>query len=78
MKPKKERSKHRRVCLWLFTRRDNKMTNQTPIQTQNTNSGNNQLQNQIINHIILALEKLVMQFIQNLAPNKDMTPDNDN
>ncbi|MED2800250.1 hypothetical protein P4244_22325 [Bacillus thuringiensis] len=54
------------------------MTNQTLIQTQNTNSGNNQLQNQIINHIILALEKLVMQFIQNLAPNKDMTPDNDN
>ncbi|MGF9832575.1 hypothetical protein ABEX57_23715 [Bacillus anthracis] len=38
----------------------------------------NGLQSQIINQIIPILEKLVMQFIQNPAPNKEMMPGNDN
>ncbi|MED3319460.1 hypothetical protein [Bacillus wiedmannii] len=50
------------------------MTN--PIQ--NKHSEENQLQSQIISKIIPILEKLVMQFIQNPAPNEDMMPGNDN
>ncbi|PFC69121.1 hypothetical protein CN290_31545 [Bacillus cereus] len=50
------------------------MTN--PIQ--NKHPEDNQLQSQIINQIIPILEKLVMQFIQNPAPNEDMMPGNDN
>ncbi|MEB9673150.1 MULTISPECIES: hypothetical protein [Bacillus cereus group] len=50
------------------------MTN--PIQ--NKHLEDNQLQSQIINQIIPILEKLVMQFIQNPAPNEDMMPSNDN
>ncbi|PDY41079.1 hypothetical protein COO17_13835 [Bacillus wiedmannii] len=50
------------------------MTN--PIQ--NKHSEENQLQSQIINQLIPILEKLVMQFIQNPAPNEDMMPGNDN
>ncbi|HDR7719152.1 hypothetical protein VSY18_27990 (plasmid) [Bacillus albus] len=50
------------------------MTN--PIE--NKHQDDNQLQSQIINQIIPILEKLVMQFIQNPAPNEDMMPGNDN
>ncbi|TKI79683.1 hypothetical protein [Bacillus mycoides] len=50
------------------------MTN--PIQ--NKHPEDNQLQSQIINQIIPILEKLVMQFIQNPAPNEDVIPGNDN
>ncbi|MBG9858321.1 hypothetical protein [Bacillus wiedmannii] len=50
------------------------MTN--PIQ--NKHSEENQLQSQIISKIIPILEKLVMQFIQNPAPNEDVIPGNDN
>lgn len=50
------------------------MTN--PIQ--NKHPEDNQLQSQIINQIMPILEKLVMQFIQNPAPNEDMIPGNDN
>ncbi|KLA29262.1 hypothetical protein [Bacillus cereus] len=50
------------------------MTN--PIQ--NKHPEDNRLKSQIINQIIPILEKLVMQFIQNPAPNEDMMPGNDN
>ncbi|MES5921865.1 hypothetical protein QCI44_28520 [Bacillus cereus group sp. RP37] len=50
------------------------MTN--PIQ--NKHPEDNQLQSQIIKQIIPILEKLVMQFIQNPAPNEDAIPGNDN
>ncbi|MGU3373017.1 hypothetical protein [Bacillus mycoides] len=46
--------------------------------TQNTHSGDNQLQNQIINQVMPILENLVMQLIQNPIPNEDMRPGNDN
>ncbi|EEM56338.1 hypothetical protein bthur0007_58250 [Bacillus thuringiensis serovar monterrey BGSC 4AJ1] len=58
----------------MFLGGENKMTN--PIQ--NKHLEDNQLQSQIINQIIPILEKLVMQFIQNPAPNEDMMPSNDN
>ncbi|MED2039571.1 hypothetical protein P4V58_20845 [Bacillus wiedmannii] len=45
---------------------------------QNKHPEENQLQSQIINQIIPILEKLVMQFIQNPAPNEDVIPGNYN
>lgn len=47
-------------------------------QIQSTNPEGNQLQSQIVNQIMPILEKLVMQLIQNPAPNEDVMPGNDN
>ncbi|MDM8361571.1 hypothetical protein ACS4JF_30830 [Bacillus thuringiensis] len=47
-------------------------------QIQSTNPEGNQLQSQIINQIMPILEKLVMQLVQNPAPNEDVMPGNDN